>query len=265
MPTDKYISGSKVSNENPLQVYSAPAPQTPAVYRTAIVAADVLAIPGTVTCTKLTGVGALAAGIYNVKVVAVNANGRTTGRAGDVAVTTETTNLGIKAAFAAVAGATAFDVYCSVDADPKFTGRITEAQRASGIVIDTHNHTAAGGTAGAVDIYVTGTGLASLVSAATNTAYAVPASPVNCVGYTYADFDLTVSRIGDDVAPALTVAPMLWNSRTSTYSQGQAVTLMFGAMAQRVRVEVRGNSAVALIVQSIAGTGMSVAIDCTLS
>jgi hypothetical protein len=253
-------------------VYSAPAPQTPTSYRTAVVAADVLAVPGTVTCTKINGVGALAANTYYVKVVALNAFGRTTGKAGDVTVTTETTNLCVKAAFAAVAGATHYDIYCSIAADPLFTGRITEAQRASGGIITAHNTFGAGGAVDSVYIYVTGTGLAAGVSAAANTAYVVPASPVNCAGYTYADFDLTCSRTGDDVAPALTVAPMLWNARTATYSQGQAVTLsfggptgLFGSMCQRVRVEVRGNSAVALLVQSIAGTGMSANIDVTLS
>jgi len=237
----------------------------PVAYRSGLVAADVLALPGTVTCTKLTGVGALTANPYYIKVVAVNANGRTTGKAGNATVTTETTNLGVRAAFAAVTGATAYDLYCSTAADPLWVGRVTAAQRASGIVINAVGSTAAGGTANAVDIYAVGTGLAALVSAATNTAWAIPAAVVNCAGRQYADFDLICSRSGDAVAPALTVSPWLYNSRLAVYVRGQVQTLTLDSMAQRVRVEVRGNPSVALLVQSIAGTGMSVAIDVTLS
>lgn len=253
-------------------VYSAPAPQTPTSYRTAVVAADVMAVPGTVTCTKLTGVGSLTAGVYNIKVVAINAFGRTTATAGNVAVTTETTNLGVRAAFAQVTGATHYDIYCSTDSDPKFTGRITEAQRASGIIISTHNVTSAGGAAGAVDIYPVGTGLQAATTAAQNAAYVIPASPVNCAGYSFVDFDLTYSRTGDDAAPSLTVAPAFYNSRLAAYKIGQPIQIQFGgvatalgSMCQRIRVECRGNSAVALIVQNIAGTGMSVDMDAVLS
>jgi hypothetical protein len=227
-----------------------------------------MAAPGTVTCTKLTGVGSLTAGVYNIKVVAVNAYGRTTATAGNVAVTTETTNLGARAAFAAVTGATHYDIYCSTDVDPLFVGRITEAQRASGIIIDAVNHTTAGGAAGAVDIYPVGTGLAAGTTAVVNTAYVIPASPVDCTGYIYCDFMVTCSRTGDLVAPALIVVPFLLNSRDSTYYPGTVYTHTFGgttgaynSMKFTVRVEVRGCTGVALLVQSIAGTGMSVNVD----
>ena len=86
------------------------------------------------------------------------------------------------------------------------------------------------------------------------------------------DFDLTFSRTGDSVAPALTVTPFLYNSRTATYQSGTAQALTFGGAAgnfqslkQRVRVEARGNTGVALLVQAIAGTGASLDIDSTLS
>lgn len=255
-----------------LPTYPKPNPQTPTAYRTAIAAADVMAVPGTVTCTKINGVGALTAGVYYVKVVAVNAHGRTTAKNGDATVTTETTNLCVKAAFAQVTGATHYDIYCSTAADPLFTGRITEAQRASGIVIDTHNHTAAGGAVDSVYIYPVGTGLAAGTTAAVNNAYVIPASPVVCTGYTYCDFLVTCARTGDDVAPALTVAPFLYDSRDATYYQGQAYVHLFGGTAGVyngmkfvVRVDVRGCSAVALLIQAIAGTGMTVTVDAMLS
>jgi len=230
-----------------------------------------MAAPGTVTCTKLNGVGALVAGVYKIKVVAVNAHGRTTATAGNTTVTTETTNLGVRAAFAAVTGATHYDIYCSTDTDPKFTGRVTEAQRASGIIINGHNTTTAGGTAAAVDIYPVGTGLQAAITAAVNTAYVIPASPVVCTNYSFCDFDIAVARTGDDAAAALTVAPFFYNSRMAAYSQGQAVALTFGgpgiygSLRQRIRVDVRGNAAVALVVQIIAGTGITCDMDAVLS
>src|SRR4029077_10901506 len=88
-------------------------PGTATAHRTGVVAADVLAAPGTVTCTKLTGVGSAVAGTYTVFVVAGNTYGRTTATQGNTTVTTETTNLGVRAAFAQVPGATFYDIYMS--------------------------------------------------------------------------------------------------------------------------------------------------------
>ena len=78
-------------------------PATPIAHRSAVVAADVLAVPGTVTCTKQAG-GAATAGTYTVFVVAGNSHGRTLATQGNVTVVTETTNLTVRAAFAAVVG-----------------------------------------------------------------------------------------------------------------------------------------------------------------
>lgn len=244
-----------------------------ASYRSAVTAADVIAAPGTVTCTKQAG-GSATAGTYTVFVVAVNAYGRTTATQGNATVTTETTNLTVRAAFAAVTGATHYDIYCSTDgAAAKFVGRITEAQRASGIKLTAVNTTGAGGTAGAVDIEVPGTGLAVNGGQLTqNTAFSIPASPVDCSGRQYVDFDLTFSRTGDIVAPALKVIPFFLNDRTSTYQAGEVQTVYFGggsgayeANKQRLRIEARGNSGVALALASIAGTGASLDIDVVLS
>ena len=131
--------------------------------------------------------------------------------------------------------------------------------------------TTAGGIAGAVDLAEVGTGLASGTTAAVNTAYVIPV-PVDCSGYQYCDFDLVFSRTGDAVAAALVVVPYSYNTRLGAYFAGTAQTLAFGgttaaygALYQRIRVEVRGNPAVGLLVQSIAGTGASLNIDVTLS
>lgn len=259
-----------VTNEGKLSC----AAVAPASYRSAVTAADVIAAPGTVTCTKQAG-GSCTAGTYTIFVVAINAFGRTTATQGNATVTTETTNLTVRAAFAQVTGATHYGIYCSTDgAAAKFVGRITEAQRASGIKLTAVNTTGAGGTAGAVDIEVPGTGIAvnggALVQ---NVAYAIPAATaIDCSGYQYVDFDLAYSRTGDSVAAALKVIPMFLNSRTSTYFAGDVLTISFGgtsgqfyANKQRLRVETRGAPGMHLLVASIAGTGASLDLDAITS
>jgi hypothetical protein len=251
----------------PQPIFTQPQVSIPTAYRTGIVAADVLAVPGTITCTKIAGAG-LTAGAYVTKIVAINAYGRTTPVTGSATITTETTNLRINAAFAAVVGATHYGIYCSVAADPLFSGRITEAQRAAGVLLSTLG---AGSAINSVDINVIGTGQAAS-TAAVNYATAIPASPIACTGYTYCDFDITCTRTGDAVAAALTWAPYFLNPTDGTYYQGPiqvmsfgSAAATFGAMKQRYRVECRGNTGLAFVVHSIAGTGMSVSVSYTLS
>jgi len=253
--------------------------KTPTAYRAGIIGPDVLAAPGTITVSDINAVGVFAATTHYVKAVAVNAYGRTTPSA--AASISITLNHQIKAAFAAVVGATHYDIYCSVDADPKWVGRITEAQRASGILIDSVGHVTAGGAAGSVYITLVGTGLQAATTAAVNVAYAIPTETVDCspevtTGYEevhgYCDFDLSLTITGDAQSPALVVVPFFYNSLTSTYHAGTPIPLTFGgtaatygALRQRISVQVKGNNAVALLVESIAGTGASLDIAYTLS
>jgi hypothetical protein len=242
-------------------------------YRNEVAVADLLAVPGTVTCTKEAG-GSATAGEYTVFVIAGNSFGRTTAKQGNTTVTTETTNLTIRAAFAAVVNAEYYDIYGSIDgAAAKWVGRITEAERASGIKIDAVGSTSAGGIAGAVDIEVPGTGLAAnAASNAVNTAFVVPSAKVNCAGYRYADFDLNLTRTGDAAVPAVTVVPFYHNERIDTWYAGTPIALTLGGAAgvyntlkQRLRLETRSNDAVALAVASISGTGATLDIDATIS
>lgn len=251
-------------------------PAAGAVYRSAVTAADVLAPPGTVTTSKQAGGGATA-GVYNVKVVAVitgatNGAGRTTATAGSGTVTTETTNLTVRAAFAQVVGATHYDIYCSTDTDPKWVGRITEAQRVSGIKLTAVNTTGAGGTAGAVDVEVPGTGLQAALVAAVNTAYVIPANPIDCTGFECCDLDLGFARTGDAVELSAILIPFLRNSDDSAYYACQEFYPSFGGRAgvygsvrQSLRVDVRGRSALALVFAQLAGTGVSADVRYTLS
>lgn len=244
-------------------------PGTVAAHRAAVVAADVLAVPGVVTCTKLTGVGSATAGTYTVFVVAGNTYGRTTATQGNTTVTTETTNLGVRAAFAQVSGAAFYDIYMSTaGAGALFVGRVTEAQRATGIILTAVNVTGAGGTAGAIDVYVPGTGIAVNSGAlAQNTAH-VPEglTGIDPLGAQNLDFNISFSRTGDSVAGALTLMPYYLGSG-SHYWAGDPVTLTFGGasgsylpLRQTFRAPCRGRTTV-VVVASIAGTGASVDVE----
>lgn len=244
--------------------------QAPAAYRSAVVAADVLAAPTTSAPSAVAG-GSLPDGTYHTRVVGINAYGRTVGST-DRTVATSGSNNTVRMPITQLTGATAYDIYCSTDASPLWVGRITEAQRATGIKITAVGTTGAGGTANAVDVEVAGTGLAVGTTAAVSTAYSVPASPVNCVGFRYCAFDITATRTGDAAALAATVVPFFYNPRTATYSAGTPVTLTFGGasgvytpLKQRLQVEVRGNEAVALVFETISGTGASFDVDAVLS
>lgn len=245
-------------------------PSAAASYRTAITSADVLALPGTVTCTKLTGVGSATAGTYTVFVVAGNAYGRTTPKQGNTTVVTETTNLGVRAAFAAVTGADYYDVYCSTDgAAAKFVGRVTEAQRASGIILTAVNVTGPGGTAGAVDVYVPGTGLANN-AIVTNTAYTPESLTAIAPTSEYLDVGVKLTRSGDSVAPTVTLIPFYLGA-SGHYMAGVPITLTFGgtttaydALYQSTRLTTRGR-ATAVVVANIAGTGASIDLEAVTS
>lgn len=242
---------------------------TAVVHRSGITSADVLAVPGTVTCTLLTGVGSASAGTYTVFVVAGNLYGRTTATPGNTTVATTGSNLGIRAAFAQVTGATFYDIYCSTDgAAAKFVGRVTEAQRASGIILTAVNTTGAGGTAGAVDIYVAGTGLAvNGGQLAQNYAYTPESiTAINPLGFPNVDIDVLFSRTGDIVAPSLVLLPF-YEDTSGTYASGEPITMLFGGATnayypnrQIFRCSTQGRKMV-VAVASIAGTGASVTIN----
>lgn len=249
------------------------APGSAAAYRAALVAADTLAAPGTVTCTLLTGVGSATAGTYTVFVAAGNTYGRTTATQGNTTVTTATTNLGVRAAFAQVAGATYYDLYMSTaGAGALFVGRVTEAQRATGIILSAVNTTSAGGIAGAVDIYVAGTGLAvNGGQLAQNVAFTPESlAAIDPAGAEYLDLGVSFSRTGDSVAPALTLLPFYAGSG-GHYWAGDPLPLSFGGQLavtqpnrQSFRLPCRGRATV-VVVASIAGTGASCDLEVVAS
>lgn len=237
-------------------------PLAPTLYRTGVTSVDVISATGALT-TGIHSGGGLADDTYKSKVVAGNTFGRTTATAGTDRATSVANN-SVKIAFVAVTGATYFDIYLSVDADPKWVGRITEAQRAAGCVITAVGTvTLTGGEAGSVIVNVVGTGLQSLVTAAVNTAYAVPAA-FDVGNHENVNFDIIMSIGGDSAALTLVVVPYFYDG--TNYFAGTPVTVTFGgtsgqygALKQRVSVLCKGRNT-GLLVQSITGLSASLEI-----
>lgn len=270
-PTTAWVEGFR-RTDGAIHTQARAVAEVATAHRTTVTAADVCAAVGTITCTIQTG-GSLTDGTYTIYVAAGNVYGRGVPVAGNTTVTSATTNDTARALFAAVTGATYFDIYCSTDgAASKWVGRITEAQRASGILITAVGTTGVGGTAGGVDIQVVGTGIAAnAASNVASTAFIVPTA-VDSSGYQYIDFDFVMSRTGDAVVPSLTYIPFYYNARAATYAAGAPAALTFGGasgvynpLQQRVRLTTNGNSGVAIAVAAIAGTGASLNVDATLS
>ena len=243
---------------------------TPTAYRSAVVAADVIAVPGTVTCTLVAGTN-ITAGTYTIFAVAGNVYGRTTAKQGDATVVAGGADGCPRAAFAAVTGATFFDLYCSTDgAASKFVGRVTEAQRAAGCAITAVNVVGAGGIPGAVDIHVAGTGLAvNGGQVAQNTAYYAENGAIAAIdpaGAENLDVNVAFSRTGDIVAGSLVLLPFYAGASSRWYA-GDPVPVSFGGVAnayestyQTLRLPVRGRQ-VKVLVGSLAGTGASVDME----
>jgi len=234
-------------------------------YRSAIAAADVLAAVTTPTCTKLAGGGATA-GTYTVLISAGNKYGRTIPTTGDTTVTTETTNLTVRAAWAKVTGAEFYDLFCSTaGAAALWVGRITEAQRlAGGTLTAVATYASTGGIAGAIDIEAVGTGLAANTIVVSN-AFSLPAVFALANRQLWG-FDIEFARTGEAVAASLIVVPFFWNAKAQDYILGApqevvfgGATSIFGGWKQRVDVLSSARS-VGLLVAKIAGTGAAVTI-----
>lgn len=245
----------------------APSRTTPVLHRDAITAADRLSAPAAPTLADVATGGSLAFNTtYYFAVAAHNRWGVTTTTTpvsqltANDAVNTHV----IQATVAAVTGADGYDVFLSTDAAPKWVARVTEAQRAAGVVVTAVGTvTTTGGTAGKIDVCVVGTGIqTSNAVFANNTAY-TPASVtgIDCTGYKYVHFDLKLALTDARSAPSLNVIPFFKNAlSTSDWHAGtlQTVSVLNGTgttLEQSLDLEVDGHAAVVLLVSNIAGQG----------
>jgi hypothetical protein len=246
---------------------------TPVAHRTGITAIDKVTSP--------TAVGAAAAGTTDITLATTNlylaiAAGNVYGTAGAGTVSaafTPTENKSVALTVAQATGATYYDIFMSVDAAPKWVGRITETQRASGIALTAVGTTGASEVgAGKVDIQVVGTGIqTSNAVFAVNNAYipetvATAATAVTTTGYAkaYIDVDLTLTDLRS--APALSIMAFTKTGSTWYACEPKALTVLSSVgypLRQAFSVDVGGADAVEVLVGTISGQGASAAFTVT--
>ncbi len=241
-------------------------------HRNGITAADKLAVPGTLTLSAITEAGSTLANVAYFAAVSANNAWGPTGPGTIPGSITPTANQAVRIAFAAVTGATSYDIFLSTDAAPKWVTRITEAQRAAGGIVSTVGGYAAGGAANSVDIGIVGTGVQTSAAPFTaNNAY-TPASvtAINCAGYSkaYASVDLSVIDLRS--APSLTIVPFLKDQVSGDLQQGALQTVnLLTATGQSLKpvleIDVDGTTGLVLLVDSIAGQGASATINVELA
>jgi hypothetical protein len=222
---------------------------------------------GTITLSTQSG-GALANGTtYYVTAAAYNRCGNAT--PGSIVSLAAGAGGALGAAFAQVAGADGYDIFLSTSATgPLWVGRITEGQRASGIVISAVGTTSAGGAAGTVYINVVGTGLASNVLPFTvNNSYTPGApAPLGCEGYSIAH--LHVKMVVTDLRslPTLVLIPFYQDrlSNNDWFAGAlQQINLLTAAgqpLAQDFTIPVDGATNLVILVDTITGQGAAVTV-----
>jgi hypothetical protein len=247
------------------------------LHRNGITAIDKVSAVGTITLSGQAG-GSLASGTtYYVSAVARNKYGPT-GAATVVNTSPGGSNGTLRAAFAAPANMLSTDVYdmfLSTDSGaPKYVATVTETQRAAGCLVTAVRTVGAGGTAGAVDVQVVGTGAQTTATQfANNNAYLPDLiTAVNCAGYAKASIKtlLAVTDLGSTTVPALTIVPFLKNQIDGFYDQAAAqIVATLTAVGQSLRqdyvLDVNGATGLVVCFGNIAGQGAAASIVVELS
>lgn len=238
------------------------------LHRSTITAIDKLATMGTITLTGQ-ATGSLTSGTtYYVMASAYN-------RWGNALPGTQASaapggsNGTLRAAFSAITGADGYDIFLGATTGaPLWVGRITEAQRASGIVISAAGTYTAGGATNSVDIQVIGIGLAGNALPFTNNNAYTPATPtpINCGGYSLAHVLVKLAITDLRSLPTLAIVPFLNNQlSTADWHQGQLQTVglltsLGQALEQDFYLEIDGSTNLTILIDTISGQGASASI-----
>jgi hypothetical protein len=242
------------------------------LHRTAVTSADVLVKPTLVTiATAATGGSLLDITTYKVSA----APGNEWGSAGSLNILSQATAAdaphthSLTLTLPACAGATYWDIFCSVDAAPLWVGRITEAQVAAGDYrIATYGATpttGGGNAARTVLLMCAGTGLSTTVVPfiANNAWKPTTPTPISSPGWGKAiiHFDVTVTDLRS--LPAFSWCPF-YKSQTvdSTWYAGTTIAMTIGAsnqpLKQVVDFDLDGTLEFVILLSEFAGSGTSV-------
>ncbi len=246
-----------------------PSPSAPTLHRSAITSADKLAALGTLTPTAVTGGSLASATSHGYTVAAYNRHGNSLPRA-ITQITPGGSNTAVRLAFAAVTGADGYDVFLSTSQfAPAWVARITEADLAAGAVVTAVGTvTQSGGTAGAVEVRVNGTGVAATAMPflADNAYRPDQVTGINCAGYSTIRLYVKLAVTDLRSLPACTLIPYFTNATSaSDYAAGQALgvaplTASGSPLVQTFDVDCRGNSGAAVLVDTVSGQGAAISV-----
>jgi hypothetical protein len=242
------------------------------LHRAAVTAADTLVKPTLVTiATAATGGSLLDITTYKVSA----APGNEWGSAGSLNILSQATAAdaphthSLTLTLPACAGATYWDIFCSVDAAPLWVGRITEAQVAAGDYrIATYGATpttGGGNAARTVLLMCAGTGLAMNVSPfiANNAWKPTTPTSISCPGWGNAilHFEVTVTDLRS--LPAFSWCPFYKSQSTdSTWYAGSAIAMTIGGsnqpLKQVVDLDLDGALEFVILLSDFSGQGTSV-------
>lgn len=251
----------------------APVRASGVLHRSAVVATDKCIVPTLVTkTTSPTGGLLVKSTTYYVAV----APGTSFGSAGASNVLSQATGAdnpqthSITLTIPQVVGAEHYDIFCSVDAAPKWIARITEAQRAAGdyqVQAYATVTTGGGNAAGTILLGTVGTGIQTTNAVfAANNAYVVPTptAAIVCEGKSYVDLFIELTLTDLRSAPTLALMPLFKSGAAdSAYYCGSPTTVpvMNGAIGQSkkmmYRIDVLDITDLIIAVGTISGQGAS--------
>jgi len=247
---------------------------TQVVQRSAITAIDKIGVGGNITLSGQTGGSLVSGTTYYTAYVPYNANGFAVGPA-VVSSTPGGSNGTLRMTFTAPSSTpVGYAIFLSTDSgNPKFVCNIPEtgaASRTSGCVITAVGTFTTGGTAGAVDVQVVGTGNQfTTAQFNSNNAYVVPGAitPVDCTGYLYAIIDITITAT--DFRSTVAVQPIVFClDGDGTYYAANIIpmTVLNGTgtpLKQRYLAQVNGSAGVCVLLDTVSGQGTAMTASVT--
>jgi len=218
--------------------------QAPALHRDNISAQDILATPAAPGAGDRPTEGSLLANTnYKYRVSAVNDNGVTVASTvGNITTSADGLNTHrIRLTITKVTGALKYNIFCSVDASPKYQGQVADG----------------GGATTDYDVDTTGAGAVSVTE---GFAWNEPAvgGGIDCAGFEGVDFDCKITLGG--TSPVIELTPIYYDSVDAQWYAGESLFFTGsagggGVIRGKLRVRCYAKGAIAFLqVRSLTGT-----------